>query len=99
MQLTLAPPRCSISAWKIIRKISSNLQNALIARKPVTNICSRCVGHMASNARNVEIQQLGQPLGMNTVAVNATYKRQLLQGPFFTGPVNLCSYGSKRCGV
>ena len=49
---------------------------------------------MVSNVRSVAIRQLGQPEGMNIVAVNATVKRQSLRGLFFTEPVNLCSYGS-----
>ena len=63
------------------------------------NICSAFVGHMASNAPGVATRQLGQPEDMSTVAANATFKRQSLRGPFFTGPVNHCSFGSKRCGA
>ena len=99
MQLTLVTPRCSICTWKITPKISLSLQNGSLVKEPATNICLICGGHMASNARGVVIRQPGQLKGMNTVAVNVTFKRQSLRGLFFTEPVNRCDYGSKRCGA
>jgi hypothetical protein len=99
MQLTLVATRCSICTWKIFRKISLSSPNSLIVMKLAVSTCSPFAGHVDSSALGVATRLLGQPEGMSTVAVNATFKRPSLRGPFFTGPENHCSFGSKRCGA